>query len=80
MKTAQNHKDMTTQIVIDIANRIHEIDSRISAYAEGGTIKGTFRGKMKEDYCYMVSSRRFVYNNQGYNIRCAVEQAISEIL
>jgi len=71
---------MTTQLIIDIANRIHQIDPRVSAYADGGTIKGTFRGKQKEDYCYMVSSRSFIYNNEGPNVRKAVEQAISEFL
>ena len=71
---------MTTQLVIDIATRINQVDGRVSAYAEGGCIKGTFRGKKNEDYCYMVSSRSFVYNNEGPNVRKAVEQAISELL
>ena len=71
---------MTTQLAIDIATRINQIDGRVSAYAEGGTIKGTFRGKKNEDYCYMVSSRSFVYNNEDHNVRKAVEQAISELL
>ncbi len=70
---------MTTQLVIDLANRINQIDPRISAYVDGGTIKGTFRGKRNEDYCYMVSSKSFIYNNEGLNIRKAIEQAISEI-
>ena len=71
---------MTTQLVIDIANRVHQIDGRVSAYAEGGCIKGTFRGKQQEDYCYMISKREFVFNNEGPNVRKAVEQAISELL
>lgn len=71
---------MTTQLVIDIAKRVKEIDPRVSAYAEGGRIKGTFRGKKSEDYSYMVSSRTFDYNNQGIHVQRAVEQAISEIL
>lgn len=71
---------MTTQLVIEIANRVHQIDGRVSAYAEGGMIKGTFRGKKNEDYCYMVSSRSFIYNNEGTNVRKAVEQAVLELL
>ena len=71
---------MTTQLVIDIAKRINQIDARVSAYADGGTIKGTFRGKKNEDYCYMVSSKTFIYNNEGPNVRKAVEQAISELV
>ena len=74
------HTTMTTQLVIDIANRVHQIDGRISAYAEGGCIKGTFRGKKNEDYCFMISTRSFTYNNEGSNVRRAVEQAISELL
>lgn len=70
---------MTTEIVIEIAARIKQIDPRVSAYADGGTIKGTFRGKQNETYCYMVSSREFVYNNEGPNVRKAVEQAVSEL-
>ena len=70
---------MTTQQVIDIANRIRQIDGRVSAYAEGGMIKGRFRGEVGEDYCYMVSSQRFLYNNEGPNVRRAVEQAVTEI-
>ena len=71
---------MTTQLIIDIATKINKIDGRISAYADGGTIKGTFRGKQNEDYCYMVSSREFVYNNEGPNVRKAVEQAVKELM
>lgn len=71
---------MTTQLVIEIANRIHQIDGRVSATAEGGMIKGTFRGKKNEDYCYMISSREFEYNNEGNNVKKAVEQAINEFL
>ncbi len=71
---------MTTDLVTEIAKRVNQIDSRISAYAEGGCIKGTFRGKQKEDYCFLVSAKEFKYNNEGPNVRKAVEQAISELL
>lgn len=70
---------MTTQLVIDIAKRINQIDARVSAYAEGGCVKGTFRGKKNEDYSYMISSKTFIYNNEGPNVRKAVEQAMSEL-
>lgn len=71
---------MTTQLVLDIAQRINQIDPRISAYAEGGQIKGTFRGKTRENYCYMVGSKSFIYNNEGPNVAKAVAQAISELI
>ena len=71
---------MTTQIMIDISNRIKAIDGRVHAYAEGGVIKGCFRGKGSENFEYMVSSRSFNFNNEGPNVRKAVNQAVSEIL
>lgn len=67
---------MTTQIVIDIANKVKEIDPRVSAYADGSCIKGTFRGKKGEDYCYDLAFRTFKYNNEGPNVRKAIEAAI----
>lgn len=73
-------KTLTTQLVIDIAKRVKEIDPRVSAYAEGGRIKGTFRGKRNETYSYMISKRAFDYNNEGPNVREAVEQAVAELL
>jgi len=70
---------MTTQLVIDIANRINQIDPRISARAEGGMIKGTFRGKQHEDYAYMVTERKFYKNNAGNPVNVAVEKAMTEL-
>jgi len=70
---------MTTQLVIDIAKRVNKIDTRISAYAEGGTIKGCFRGKGKENYSYLLTARQFEYNNEGLNVRKAIEQAVYEL-
>ena len=69
---------MTTQLIIDIAKRVNEIDPRISAYADGGTIKGCFRGKGSENYSYLVTAREFQFNNEGPNVRKAIEQAINE--
>lgn len=71
---------MTTQQVIDIARRITQIDPRISAHANGGTITGTFRGKAKEDYSYLLSAKTFIFNNEGPNVKKAVDQAVTEIL
>ena len=70
---------MTTQLVIDIAKRVKEIDPRVSAYAEGGLIQGCFRGKGKENYSYLLTARKFQYNNEGPNVRNAIEQAINEL-
>jgi len=69
---------MKTQMEL-IAERVHQIDGRVSCYVEGGTLNGTFRGKQNEDYKYMVTSRTFIFNNEGPNVRKAIEQAISEI-
>jgi hypothetical protein len=71
---------MTTELVIKLAARISQIDPRISAYAEGGKIKGCFRGKGKENYQYCVSSRTFDYNNEGPNVRKAIQQAVTELM
>jgi hypothetical protein len=62
-----------------IAEEIKKADGRVSAYVDGGTIKGTFRGKKSEDYCYMVTKREFVWNNEGPNVRKAVEAAIAKV-
>ncbi len=69
---------MTTELIKNIAKRINEIDGRVSAHADGGCIVGTFRGKSREDYKYMISTRSFVFNNEGPSVRKAVESAVSE--
>jgi len=71
---------ITTQLVIDLAKKIKQIDPRVSAYVEGGFIKGCFRGKGSETYSYLVTARQFEFNNGGSNVRIAVEKAISELL
>jgi hypothetical protein len=71
---------MTTQLIIDLANKVNQIDPRISAYAEGGYIKGCFRGKGKENYSFLVSAREFQYNNEGPNVEKAIKKAILELL
>lgn len=71
---------ITTQLVIDLAKKINQIDPRVSAYAEGGFIKGCFRGKGKENYSYSVTARQFEFNNEGPSVRIAVEKAVSELL
>lgn len=62
-----------------IIAEIKKADPRVSAYVDGGCIQGTFRGKKSEDYCYMVTKREFVYNNEGPNVRKAIEAAIAKV-
>jgi hypothetical protein len=70
---------MTTQFVIDLAKKVNEIDPRVSAVADGGTIKGCFRGKGGENYVYMVSSNEFLVNNEGPSVRKAFAKAVEAI-
>jgi len=71
---------MRTNLMNEIAARVKQIDARVSCIVEGGMLKGTFRGKKNEDYCYIVSSREFKYNNEGPNVRKAIEQAVNELI
>ena len=65
--------------ISEICKEIKKIDARVSAYADGDTICGTFRGKVHEDYCYNVKEKIFIFNNEGKNVRISVEKAIEAI-
>lgn len=71
---------ITTQLILDIAARVNQIDARVSAHVTGGMIHGTFRGKTSENYKYNVAAGEFVYNNEGPNVKKAIEKAVSELI
>lgn len=66
---------MTTELVIKIANDVKAIDPATNAFADGGQIKGYYRGKSSEGWCYQIGYG-FKYNNKGHKVTMAVKQAL----
>ena len=70
---------MTAQFAIEVAKRVKEICPASNAYEEGGCVLGSYRGKSSEKFSYLITAKAFQYNNAGYIIREAIEQAIAEL-
>ena len=63
-----------------VVERINQIEPAAGAYVSGGRIKGCFRGKGSESYCFMLTAREYEYDNtRTHHVNTAIAQAIAEI-
>ena len=69
IKTEENKE------IFAFAEKVLNLDKRISVHVSGGYILGTFRGKRDNEYEYCYASKSFELNSDAYEVEDAFTQA-----